>query len=82
MSAAGLLKAVAGGVLKYGLRLLAGGLPLGEVLVEVAGDAWERWRRDGPESERRADLQNLAESTPEETRRRSSLTTSPDRATS
>src|SRR5262245_62218488 len=69
MLAAGLLKAVGSAVMKHGLNLLAGGLPVGEVLVEVAREAWGRWRHDGPEEGRRKALGELAAAPPDEVRR-------------
>ncbi len=69
MLAAGLLKAVGTAVMKHGLNLLAGGLPVGEVMVEVAREAWGRWRQDGPEDERRKELGELAAAPPDEVRR-------------
>ena len=56
-----LLKCIAGGILKHALNLLAGGLPVGDVLVEAARTSWDKWRQGSPEAERRAELQRLAE---------------------
>jgi serine/threonine protein kinase len=63
-----LLKCVCKAVLRHGLNALAGGLPLGDVLLDVADGVMDDWKKQQPEAERRAELQALAQAGPQEVR--------------
>lgn len=63
-----LLRCLGRAVVKHGGKALCGLVPFGEVVFEVARDAYEEYRRDGAEAELRGDLERLARSGPDEVR--------------
>src|ERR1700722_1320478 len=60
------LRCVGNAVVKNGGRALAGLVPFGEVLYEIATSAYEGYREDHGEAGLRADLQGLALASPAE----------------
>ncbi len=64
-----LLRCIGKAAAKYGLNALAGGLPLGDLLVGCAGEAMDEWTRKNQEAEREAELQALLEANREELQR-------------
>jgi len=63
------LKCLAKAVLRYGLRLFTAGLPLGDLLVDIADGVMQDWQRQRDEQDRRAELQALAQGNAQEVRR-------------
>jgi hypothetical protein len=63
-----LLKCLGRALLKGGLRALAAGLPLGEVLFEVAQQTQDDWQTQKREEDRRAELEAVAQAAAQEVR--------------
>src|SRR5262249_18534908 len=55
-----LLKCIGKVILKKGLDVLVSGLPVSKVLLEVAGEILEEWRKRRRDRERLADLEAVA----------------------
>jgi hypothetical protein len=55
--------------LKRGLRGLAGLVPMGDVALDIASDAWEKFRLQKQGADLLAEVEALAQATPEEARR-------------
>src|SRR5438874_8872745 len=60
------LRCVGKAVAKHGLRSLAGLVPLGDNLYDIACDALADYRRDDADERIRSELQALAQATPDE----------------
>src|ERR1700722_12593363 len=60
------LRCVGNAVVKNGGKALAGLVPFGEVLYEIATSAYEEYRKDHGEGELRVELQGLAQASPAE----------------
>jgi hypothetical protein len=63
------LRCVGKAVVKHGLRSLAGLVPLGDNLYDIACEAWADYRRDNADEEIRSEIQALAQATPDEAKR-------------
>src|SRR5437899_2926625 len=63
-----LLKCIAQAVAKNGARLLVDFLPGGQVLFDIAIDAWQRFHEGAPVENLRDEVQALAQTTPEQAR--------------
>jgi formylglycine-generating enzyme required for sulfatase activity len=68
-----LLKCIGRGVVKYGLKALAEGVPLGNVFLDMAGDAMTAWHKRKAPAERRAEVAALAQAPADEIRRQAAL---------
>ena len=71
-----LLRCVGNAVVKNGGEALAGLVPFGEVLYEIACSAYEEYSRDHGEAELRAELQGLALASPAEVHQAAELVAS------
>ena len=61
-----LLRCLAHAIGKNGVKFLCGLAPGGEILFEIANDAWEEYRQAQQENARRAEVQSLAQASPEQ----------------
>ncbi len=61
-----LLRCLAQAVAKNGVKFLCGLVPGGDVLFEIAADAWENYRQGHEENGLRAEVQALAQASPEQ----------------
>ncbi|HKI37643.1 MAG TPA: hypothetical protein VKA46_37660, partial [Gemmataceae bacterium] len=57
-----LMRCIGKAVVKHGLRGLAGLVPMGGELYDIACDAWTDYRAEGKEQELRAEIEEAARS--------------------
>src|SRR5438067_1353987 len=62
------LRCVGKAAVKHGVRALAGLVPMGGELYDIASDALADYRRDGKDEQLRAEIQALAQAGPAETK--------------
>ena len=65
----GLFKCLAKAMVKNGVRFLVNLAPGGDVLYDVAAEVWEDYRRDEEAEDLRAEIQALAQASPDQVRR-------------
>jgi formylglycine-generating enzyme required for sulfatase activity len=58
------LRCVGKAVVKHGLRALAGLVPMGDSLYDIASDAWVEYNRENVDEQLRAEIQSLAQASP------------------
>jgi hypothetical protein len=68
-----LLRCLGKAILKNGVRALASLLPLGEVLVDIAKDAYSEYRKSHDQTDLRAELEGLSRASTEEIRQAAEL---------
>src|SRR5947208_13468310 len=62
------LRCVGKAVVKHGLRAVAGLVPMGAELYDIATDAWSEFHKDQREYNLRAEIASLAGASPDEAR--------------